>query len=177
MRAIEVVLPYYTYEDYEKWEGRWELINGLPYAMSPLPSIKHQSIASKLLHVFMSQMEACEGRLAIQPVDYLVKNDTVLQPDMLVICGDTKEKYLDFPPALVVEILSPSTALKDRHTKFAIYQSQRIPYFIIISPKTEEAEVYEYIGEEYCLAKKGKDFSRRFNFGDCEATIDFSNIW
>ncbi|HEO65459.1 MAG TPA: Uma2 family endonuclease, partial [Spirochaetes bacterium] len=37
-------IPRYTYEDYVNWEGRWELIDGLPYAMSPLPSINHQQV-------------------------------------------------------------------------------------------------------------------------------------
>ncbi|WP_373286923.1 Uma2 family endonuclease [Filimonas zeae] len=40
-----------------------------------------------------------------------------MQPDMLVVCGEITRKYLDFAPALVIEILSPSTALKDRHTR------------------------------------------------------------
>lgn len=34
-------LPYYTYDDYKSWEGRWELIHGIPYAMSPYPTLKH----------------------------------------------------------------------------------------------------------------------------------------
>ena len=32
-------LPHYTYEDYLCWEGRWELINGIPYAMTPAPTV------------------------------------------------------------------------------------------------------------------------------------------
>ena len=42
MCAIE----YYTYDDYIKWEGNWELINGMPLAMSPAPMITHQAIAN-----------------------------------------------------------------------------------------------------------------------------------
>jgi hypothetical protein len=38
------ILPHYTYSDYEQWEGQWELIDGIPYAMSPLPVPKHQKI-------------------------------------------------------------------------------------------------------------------------------------
>lgn len=30
-------IPHYTYQDYEKWEGDWELIRGIRYAMSPAP--------------------------------------------------------------------------------------------------------------------------------------------
>ena len=96
---------------------------------------------------------------------------------MLVVCKPINKKYLDFPPDLVVEILSPSTALKDRHTKFEIYQSQNIPYFIIISPDKEEAEIYEIKNSEYTLIKTGRSFSYTFNFEDCNANIDFNEIW
>jgi hypothetical protein len=39
------ILPHYTYHDYENWEGRWELIDGIPYAMQPLsiPARRHRS--------------------------------------------------------------------------------------------------------------------------------------
>lgn len=38
-------LPHYTYDDYARWEGDWELIEGVPFAMSPAPSIRHQSLS------------------------------------------------------------------------------------------------------------------------------------
>ena len=171
------ILPHYTYEDYEQWEGRWELIDGVPYAMSPLPVPKHQRIASALLSEFFVALKNCKRCTVYQPLDYKIKEDTIIQPDMLVVCEPINKRYLDFPPSLVVEILSPSTALKDRHTKLEIYQSQNIPYFIIISPDKEEAEIYEINNSEYALIKSGHSFSYNFSFGDCEAGINFSEIW
>lgn len=48
----EYIPRYYSYNDYLEWEGKWELIGGIAYAMSPTPIIKHQeisySIASQL---------------------------------------------------------------------------------------------------------------------------------
>src|SRR5690606_19027148 len=112
------------------------------YAMSPSPVPKHQRIAGNMLSEFRMQLKNCKEWAVYQPVDYHVADDTILQADMLVVCGTITKNYLDFPPALVAEILSPSTALKDRHTKYGIYESQGIPYFIIIAPDTEEAEIY-----------------------------------
>jgi len=40
------ILPNYTYEDYLNWEGSWEIIDGIAYAMSPMPSTAHQKIAN-----------------------------------------------------------------------------------------------------------------------------------
>ena len=41
-------LPNYTYDDYKNWEGNWEVIYGVPYAMSPAAMIKHQAISNKI---------------------------------------------------------------------------------------------------------------------------------
>ena len=41
-------LPYYTYEDYKEWEGDWELIEGVPYAMAPSPMKTHQALAYEI---------------------------------------------------------------------------------------------------------------------------------
>ncbi len=171
------ILPHYTYSDYEQWEGRWEVIEGIPYAMSPLPVPKHQRIAAELSAEFVFQLKKCRKCRVYQPLDYLVKEDTVLQPDMLIVCKEINEKYLDFAPELVVEILSPSTSLKDRHNKFPIYESQGIPYFIIVSPEPEEVEIYEIENNSYKLRRKDKDFSYEFTFGICKAVIDFAAIW
>ena len=47
MGVLEIEgFPYYTYEEYRMWEGKWELIYGVAYAMSPAPMIKHQSISN-----------------------------------------------------------------------------------------------------------------------------------
>jgi Uma2 family endonuclease len=171
------ILPHYTYEDYIQWEGQWELIEGIPYAMSPQPVPKHQRIAVNLSAEFRAALKKCKRCIAYQPIDYKISEETILQPDMLVVCKPINKKFLDFPPSLVVEILSPSTALKDRHTKFEIYQSQKIPYFIIISPDTEDAEIYELKNNEYTLAQSGHSFSYTFSFEDCIAGIDFNEIW
>ncbi len=42
------ILPHYTYEEYRLWEGRWELIEGIPWVMSPAPSPRHQWISSNI---------------------------------------------------------------------------------------------------------------------------------
>jgi hypothetical protein len=41
-------LPNYTYDDYVQWEGNWEIINGIPYAMTPAPSKKHQQLSLEI---------------------------------------------------------------------------------------------------------------------------------
>jgi Uma2 family endonuclease len=177
MSGAVKILPHYTYADYEQWDGQWELIEGIPYAMSPLPVPQHQRIAARLTTEFSVQFRNCQACTVYQPLDYRVTEDTIVQPDMLVVCNEITKKYLDFPPELVAEILSPATALKDRHSKYSIYESQAIRYYLIISPETEEVEVYELENNKYIQKQKGKDFSYPFSFGTCRATVDFKQIW
>ena len=177
MSSAAQILPHYTYDEWVRWEGKWELIRGIPYAMSPAPQPKHQRIAGNLFTEFRLPLKACNKCTAYQPIDYRITDDTILQPDMLVVCGEITKQYLDFPPTLVVEVLSPATALKDRHTKYGIYQSQGIKYYIIISPEKEEVEIYELIESEYHLKQSGKNFVHEFFFPECMARVDFKEIW
>jgi len=171
------ILPHYTYQDYILWEGKWEVIEGVPYAMSPAPVPRHQIISVNLSSEFRQQLKPCKKCQVSQPVDYIVAEDTILQPDMLVICRPVEKKFLDFPPALVTEILSPSTALKDRHSKYSIYESQGIRYYIIIDPDKNEAEVFELVNGKYQLMQQGKDFNFSFELEECRAEISFKEIW
>lgn len=177
MSSATKILPHYTYADYVQWEGKWELIDGVPYAMSPLPVPKHQTVAGNLHAEFRMQLKKCERCKAYQPIDYLVEDDTILQPDMLIVFGEIAKKFLDFAPALVAEVLAPSTAAKDRVTKYPIYEAKGIPYYIIVDPDRQEAEIYELQEGRYRLTQRGKEITAQFFFDGCEATIDFKEIW
>ena len=52
-------LPNYTYDEYVLWEGNWELIYGVPYAMAPAPMIKHQAISNKIAWQLQNVLQAC----------------------------------------------------------------------------------------------------------------------
>jgi Uma2 family endonuclease len=178
MSSAVRILPHYTYNDWIHWEGQWELIDGIPYAMSPMPVPKHQRIAGNIFTEFRIGLKKCKNCNAYQPIDYKVSAETIVQPDMLVVCGKIDKSFLDFPPELVVEVLSPATALKDRHSKFDIYQNQQIKYYIIISPDQEEAEIYSLENNTYQLQEKGANFTYIFSLKtDCSITVDFKEIW
>jgi len=67
----------------------------------------------------------------------------------LIVCKEIEKKFLDFTPVLVAEILSPSTALRDRHTKYELYEQQVVKYYLIIDADNTEVEVYQLIEEKY----------------------------
>ncbi len=171
------ILPHYTYDDYRHWEGKWEVIEGIPYAMSPAPVPIHQQIAVNLASELRNSLKQCIGCKVYQPIDYVIKEDTILQPDLLIVCGEIKKKFLDFVPALVVEILSPATTLKDRYTKYSLYESEGIKYYLIVDPVAKEVEVYQLADKAYHLEQKGKDFVFEFLLEECTAPIHFNEIW
>ncbi len=170
------ILPNYTYDDYCQWEGMWELIDGIPYSMSPMPSPLHQRISSEILTEFSVLLKQNKCSCTVyQPIDLKIDEHTVLNPDLLIVCEPIEKQFLDFPPQLVVEILSPSTRLKDLNTKFELYQNFGIPYYIIVDPDNQTIAVYilKSNGIYEVLEKP-----YRFLLNDsCCIEPDFSGIW
>ena len=168
---------YYTYSDYENWEGDWEIINGFPYAMSPKPMIKHQQVSGNIYSELRTK-NSCEKCLVAIEIDYKVSEDTVISPDVLVACGDDLgEKYLKKTPNIVFEILSPSTQRKDRDEKYHLYESERIKYYIIVDSQIKIAEIYMLKNDKYKLDKKTTDEKYLFDINECKIEFDFHNIW
>jgi Uma2 family endonuclease len=88
MSSVVKILPYYTYEDYVQWEGKWELIDGIPYEMSPALTPKHQLIANTLGALFYIALKSCRHCKAYQAIDYKITEDTIFQPDISIICKE-----------------------------------------------------------------------------------------
>ena len=83
----------YSYKDYVQWEGRWELIDGIPYAMSPAPTPKHQMIANTLGALFYLALKNCKHCKAYQFVDFKIAEHTVVQPDISILCRPALLSY------------------------------------------------------------------------------------
>jgi Uma2 family endonuclease len=67
--------------------------------------------------------------------------------------------------------------VKDRHTKYSLYQNQGIKYYIIVDPDAKEAEVYQFENGQYILQQKGENFNFSFQLEDCSAVVNFGEIW
>jgi len=179
MSAVKL-LPYYTYKDYCLWEGRWELIEGIPYAMSPAPSPRHQWLVANIIYELKKVLKEsqCKSCKVYDFVDVRVEEDTILQPDVSIICGAINKNFVDFPPALVVEILSDATALKDRITKSSIYEKFGIKYYVIVDPDKELVEIYLLEHSKYINQSFSQENVFTFSFSeDCFIDILFKNIW
>jgi len=170
-------LPHYTHEDYINWEGRWELIQGIPYAMPPSPSYTHQRISQKIARLLDEALDDCTSCRAVLPVDWKIADDTVVQPDNMVLCYQPDGCFLTKAPSLIFEILSPSTSSKDRITKFNLYEEEGVYYYCIVDPGIGTAKVYVLRNGRYVKLQVATDVTVTFTLKDSVVAFDFSGIW
>ena len=102
-------LPTYTYADYASWKGDWELIEGIPYAMSSSKGI-HQYIAMQLSGQIWNELSNCPKCNVYADLDWIISDTTVFRPDLFIFCGHRIDEYLRESPNLIIEILSKKTA-------------------------------------------------------------------
>ena len=136
----------YTYADYLTLpdDEYWEFIDGISHNMTLTPSARHQAILWELagrIHSYLVD-KPCRGFTARFDVLLPEDDDTrdgvpnVVQPDLLVVCDPNKIKEYGClgAPDLVIEIVSPSTARKDRILKVALYQRHGVREYWIVDP-------------------------------------------
>ncbi len=171
-------LPHYTYNDYKNWEGRWELIEGIPFAMSPAPTLRHQIVSNKIAWQLEELLKDCKECRALLPVDWKISEDTVVQPDNLVICYPIKNNiYITKSPTIIFEVVSKSTQEKDEHVKFEIYEREGVKYYVLVYPEENLAKVFELINGRYVKLIDATDETLKFNLKNCSIDFDFSKIW
>lgn len=175
----------YRYRDYEHWEGRWELIHGVPYNMSPAPTTKHQQIVGEIHFALRSFLGTDNCQVFVAPFDIRLSEtddydnpDTVIQPDISVICHQNQldKKGGKGAPDLVIEVLSPSTALKDRNQKFKLYEQFGVQEYWIVDPIHLTIEVYGQVENQFNKKEVfgHNDILRSFYFENL--SIDLSSI-
>ena len=144
-------LPHYSYDDYKIWEGRWELIDGIAYAMAPSPIFAHQNITAEISYELKSILKKCKKCKSVLAVDWKIADDTVVCPDNSVVCSEITTDFIEDVPKIIFEVLSPSTKKVDRNRKYNLFQEQGVKYYILVEPKGNFAEVYELKNHFYKL--------------------------
>ena len=178
MRVLDPAdLPHYTYEDYSRWEGSWELLDGIAYAMTPAPSVEHQRISQKIARLLDEALENCEDCLALLPVDWKVTDDTVVQPDNLVVCYQPSGAYITKAPALIFEILSATTRAKDEKAKFRLYESESVDYYCLVDPDEKTVKIFQLEEGRYIKQMDTTTESFHFELANCHFAFDSSKLW
>jgi len=142
----------FTLDQWRSWpeNERWELIDGIAYAMSPAPRIPHQNHAGNLFRKLGNFLEGKPCQPFMAPADVFLPDDsegatdTVVQPDVFVVCDGDKvhDDGVHGAPDFVAEVLSESTAYKDWNIKKALYERAGVREYWIVS--TETGSVFRY---------------------------------
>jgi len=145
---------FFTYEDYRNLshDEKWEIIDGRIYDMSPAPRITHQRIVGGLFHRLKIAVDRkCPVFMA--PTDVVFDMHNVVQPDVFVVCDQAKitELNIQGAPDLVVEVISPSTSLKDRREKRNLYERFCVAEYLIACPESSTIERYTLRRKKYGL--------------------------
>ncbi len=148
----------WTYADYLNWpdDERWEIIDGVAYAMSPAPGRRHQELSVELGRQFANHLKCKPCKLFSAPFDVRLaerlgmsddKVETVVQPDLLVVCDSSKldERGCNGPPDLIIEITSPSTGKNDLTIKFDLYQRHGVKEYWIVHPAEQTVMVFKLL--------------------------------
>ncbi len=157
----------YTYEDLEKINdgNRYEIINGDLYMMSSPRGI-HQMLLLEIGRQLSDFFENKKCKPFIAPFDVIFaksndksKWNTVLQPDIFVLCDSNKYEgnRVKGAPDFIIEIASPSNLVHDRFTKYSIYQRNKVKEYWIIEPK--DRKVFTFVHNiEGELYNEGKEY-------------------
>lgn len=152
----------YSYADYQNWpdDQRWELIEGVPYDMSPAPLFRHQQILMAIGAMLFNFLKGKPCKVSSAPTDVRFKNQihaadketfTVVQPDLIVVCDKDKidKKGIVGAPDICIEILSESTAYKDESEKYTLYEKNGVKEYWIVNPELSTIQVFVHNGNEF----------------------------
>ena len=168
--------PRYTYNDYKNWKEDWELIDGYPLQFLPSASMGHNKVKMRLIGQSLFSIQNNEINCNCEvfaELDWKINEETVVRPDLMIICGETTGNFLEFPPVLIIEIISPSSVSIDRVIKFDLYREQGVKYYLMIDYIKKTTEVFELIDNLYKQVEKNKFQVDK----DCEIMYDFDKIW
>jgi Uma2 family endonuclease len=178
MGLAQKYIPHYTYDDWLHWEGRWELIEGIPIALIPSPPPAHQLISAELQGVFkLAITKAFAKNCLLYPtIGYYIKDNTILAPDIIIVCEKITKDLLDFPPKLIVEILTEATKKRDREIKYDYYEQEGVKYYLLVDINKKLIEIYELVSGRYELRPyvNGFDFNIK---DDCTISPQLDNVW
>ncbi len=106
-------------------------------------------------------------------LDWKIDKENVVRPDLMIVFGEMKSDYLEFPPVLIVEVISQSSVQKDRTIKFELYQEQGVKYYLMTDYTKETVEVFQLIDNKY----RSIEINQFVLTNNCTIEFDFTTIF
>ncbi len=158
-----------TYEDYLTFPDdgqRHEIVDG-DHVVNPSPSSYHQTLVTRIcVQLFLQVEKAGLGRVLVSPMDVRLSTVDIVQPDILVVLEPRteiiEEKCVRGAPDLAVEIVSESTARRDRGLKKARYEKFGVTEYWVVDPDLREPNASEVV--QYAIDRDTERFASRGKF-------------
>lgn len=128
------------------------MLGGYPVAMSFSPKRAHQWFTTNFASIIGNELAKKKGRCNCDvyvELDWLVNENTVVRPDCMIVCGNFTEDYLHFPPTLILEVSLDSTRIRDRNTKFNLYEMLGVKYYVLADEDKATVDFYELNVNKY----------------------------
>jgi Uma2 family endonuclease len=156
-------MQHHSYADYLIWSATSgnEVIDGVAYVREPpAPSRSHQEIVVELCRQVTNSLEGKPDRAYVAPFDVRLSKDsadgddqidTVVQPDLLIVCDLQKldDRGMRGAPDWIAEVLSPATASYDRTIKLSAYERAGVSEVWLIDPSDRTVTIHRIAGRRY----------------------------
>jgi len=145
-----------TIRDFESFPddgNRYEIMGGL-LSVSPSPTLQHQRIVLRIALALQRYFEEVHiGEVFIAPVDVELSMYDIVEPDVVVVLDANasvkQTKRIVGAPDVVVEVISPSSELRDRARKAALYAMNGVLEYSLVDPSTRMFDVLALQGSDY----------------------------
>jgi Uma2 family endonuclease len=144
-----------TYDDFVRIPDdgkRHEIIDGVHF-VTPSPNLRHQDLVLRLGVALANCLDAHpeRGRVFVAPFDVVFSFHDVVEPDVIFVAPDQlnilTDQNIQGTPALVVEILSPSTRKRDLQPKRQLYERSGVREYWLVDPDLDSVTIYRRAGD------------------------------
>jgi Uma2 family endonuclease len=155
---VNVKITYRDYLEFPDDGRRYEVIDG-DAIVTPAPNLRHQRVLANLYFALSLHVRAQRlGELLFAPCDVVLTDTTIVQPDLIFVSKERRavleKARIAGAPDLAVEILSPSTATRDRSLKLQTYERHGVAHYWLLDPERGDLEEYVLSDGKFRLVSK-----------------------
>nr|WP_242477147.1 Uma2 family endonuclease [Halochromatium glycolicum] len=110
-------------------------------------------------------------------IDVELAQDTIVRPDVIVICHRPEDDRITRPPELIAEVISPPTRRRDEQTKFELYRQEGVTWYLLLDPSRAQAGLYRLVDGNYRKVSGFHDGGHDIAFSTCTLRLDFARLW
>jgi Uma2 family endonuclease len=178
-QGLKQKLDYYDLAHTPDDNRRYEVLDG-SLLVTPSPRPLHQRVSKRLQRQLEAYFEdGGRGEVFNAPVDVILTLHDVVVPDLVVVTTPPQvtERAIEGAPAIIVEILSPSTRMRDRKLKAERYAALGVPHYWIVDPVAKSLECYRLESTRYATVLTAESPVRVTHPDWPGMTIDLAAIW